>query len=220
MYYLVVVSPIRRLLAIGDVHAEDRRLAEVLGSSLPGTVDLVLSVGDVVDGPGDVERTCALLREHRVTTIRGNHERWLLTGEMRHLPFAHQTVTPETRAFLEALPTNLELETIAGRMLVSHGVGADDEAWLVPETHGYALRDAVAPVRDRIDVRYFLGGHTHVPMVRVLDDQVFINAGTLYRKDEPQVMVLDFEAGTATLHPVPEDAPPGPPDAVLDVPID
>jgi len=212
--------PIRRLLALGDIHAEDRRLAQVLTSTLPQEVDQVLSVGDIVDGPGDADRTCALLREHGVLTLRGNHERWLLAGEMRHLPFAHQAVAPETRAFLEGLPGNAELDTVAGRLLVSHGVGADDMVWLTPTTRGYELRDALAPVRDRLDVRYFLGGHTHEPMVRPIDDQVFINAGTLFRKNEPQVMVLDFEAGTAALHPVTELGPPGPPAAVLPLPVD
>jgi len=34
-------------------------------------VDTIVCVGDVVDGPGDIERTVALLRDHDVTTVRG-----------------------------------------------------------------------------------------------------------------------------------------------------
>ena len=42
---------LRRMLLIGDVHAEDERLATALDHGA-GRVDRVLCVGDIVDGPG------------------------------------------------------------------------------------------------------------------------------------------------------------------------
>lgn len=204
-------DPIRRVLALGDVHAEDETLEAALCSRLAAGADLVVAVGDVVDGPGDADRTVDLLDRHGVAVVRGNHERWLLAGQMRHLPEATQAIRPETRRFLERLPTNLELETVAGRLLVSHGVGLDDEAELRPDTAGYGLVAALATVRSRHDVRYFLGGHTHEPMVRRLDEQVFVNAGTLHRKaDPPVVLWLDFEARRAELHAAQPHRAPGP----------
>lgn len=202
---------IRRVLALGDVHAEDEALEAALCSGLAAAADLVIAVGDVVDGPGNADRTVDLLERHGVAVVRGNHERWLLAGEMRHLADATQTVQPGTRRFLERLPTNLELDTVAGRLLVSHGVGLDDEAELRPDTGGYGLVTALATVRNRHDVRYFLGGHTHEPMVRDLGGQVFVNAGTMHRKaDPPVVLWLDFEARRAELHAAHRGRPPGP----------
>src|SRR3954471_21755332 len=69
-----------RFAAIGDVHVEDVRLAAVLTHVQEQNVDAILSVGDIVDGPGDVDRTVALLRKHGVYAVRGNHDRWLVEG--------------------------------------------------------------------------------------------------------------------------------------------
>jgi hypothetical protein len=54
---------LRRMLLIGDVHAEDEWLAAVLTHGA-GQVDAVLSVGDIVDdfgGAGEVTRCIELL---------------------------------------------------------------------------------------------------------------------------------------------------------------
>lgn len=50
-----------RLGLIGDVHAEDERLAAALEVFAAERVDRALCTGDVVDGHGDIDRTCALL---------------------------------------------------------------------------------------------------------------------------------------------------------------
>lgn len=49
-----------RLVLIGDVHTEATRLAHAARTG----PDAVLCMGDVVDGPEDVGRCIALLREH------------------------------------------------------------------------------------------------------------------------------------------------------------
>jgi predicted phosphodiesterase len=69
---------------IGDVHGEDVRLENAL-RFLEAQTENVFCTGDVVDGAGDVNRCCALLQEHGVVTVRGNHDRWLLEGSMRDL---------------------------------------------------------------------------------------------------------------------------------------
>src|ERR1700685_37778 len=75
---------------IGDVHAEDDLLAAALEHIKRKGVDAVLCTGDVADGLGSVGRCCELLRQRSVQTVRGNHERWLLTGVMRDLPDANR----------------------------------------------------------------------------------------------------------------------------------
>ena len=56
-------------------------------------VEAVLSVGDIVDGAGDHDRCCALLRAHAAIVVRGNHERAMLAN-----PFACQSrFTPRCR---------------------------------------------------------------------------------------------------------------------------
>ena len=83
-----------------------------------------------------------------------------------------------------------------GNALLCHGVGEDDEAWLLPDTRGYALQD-IPTLRELMldqEVQFMLCGHTHERMVRVFPGLTVINAGTIHRKDEQTFMVLDFGA--------------------------
>lgn len=183
---------LRRFGAIGDIHCEDRALEAALGSLQAAGVDRILAVGDVVDGYGDVDRCCQLLVEHQVLTVRGNHERWFLAGEMRELPDSTTEVSAESRRFLEALPASLEMETLVGRLLLCHGVGEDDMATLTPDSRGYALQAAIMDIRHREDLSLIVGGHTHQPMVRSLGPFTFVNPGTLHRDHEPGFMLVDL----------------------------
>jgi predicted phosphodiesterase len=77
-----------RLGLIGDVHQEDLNLAWGLSYLQDQRVDLVLCVGDIADGSGNLDTCCELLESHGVVTVRGNHDRWFLAQEMRELPEA------------------------------------------------------------------------------------------------------------------------------------
>jgi len=195
---------LRRIGAIGDIHCEDAALDRALSFFDRAGVDLVVSVGDVVDGYGDADRCCELLMERGVVTVRGNHERWLLLGEMRTLPDATADVTAEHRAFLASLPAVQELDTVAGKLMLCHGVGEDDMASLNPDTSGYGLM-AIPSLKElmvREDLAFMLGGHTHRRMVREFSGLTVINAGTLHRDFEPCVALLDLGALFVEFHDV------------------
>jgi predicted phosphodiesterase len=66
--------PLARLGLLGDLHAEDAALALALQVFADEGVEQVLSVGDIVDGPGSVERCCELLATAGAAAVRGNHE--------------------------------------------------------------------------------------------------------------------------------------------------
>jgi predicted phosphodiesterase len=199
----VTGDAVRRVGAIGDIHCEDAALERALAMFAERGVDRVLAVGDILDGRGDADRCCRLLRDAGALVVRGNHERWFLRGEMRSLPDATLSVSGETRAFLEALAPTTEIDTSAGRLLLCHGVGDDDMAALRPDTSGYALQsiyDVLRPLLVRPDLRFVVGGHTHQRMVRRFEGLTFINAGTLHRDWEPGVALIDFAARTVEHH--------------------
>jgi putative phosphoesterase len=187
------VPALRRLLLVGDVHAEDVRLAAALDHTA-GRVDRVLCVGDIVDGPGDVARCIALLDAHGAAVVRGNHDRWAAAGR----PLDPRGHAPEVVAWLGRLPETLELETVAGRLLLCHGVGRDDMVRLQPEDDGYALasNDALQSLLRTGRHQLVVGGHTHRRMVRRFGDLLFINPGTLSAGDQPCCAVLDLDDGT------------------------
>lgn len=196
---------VRKVGLIGDVHTERASLTAALAALSDQGVDRVLCTGDVADGPGDtsdVEACCTLLRQAGVVTVCGNHDRWLLDGEMRDLADATRSdeVSPDVVAFLRALPASVELETPAGLALLCHGLGADDMAQVSPFDHGRALEDN-APLQELLAAgryRYLLNGHSHKPMVRTLGGLTVINAGTLLRDHAPCCAAIDFERRTVT----------------------
>ena len=185
-----------RFGVIGDVHGESETLGRVLDALEMMNVEAVLCVGDLVDGPGDADATLAMLQTRQVQCVAGNHERWFLDGEQRTLENATATINEASRTFVEGLPTMRRYATPNGNALLCHGVGEDDEAWLLPDTRGYALQD-IPTLRELMldeEVQFMLCGHTHERMVRVFPGLTVINAGTIHRKDEQSFMVLDFGA--------------------------
>ncbi len=197
---------LRTFAAIGDIHAEDESLGAVLGFIKTLDADQVLAVGDIVDGKGDVNRCCALLEEHGVLAVRGNHERWFLQGQMRSLPDAQrlEDVSLSAREFLAGLPPTRSFRTARGELLLCHGVGEDDMQTLKSDDFGYGLANN-GPLNELLDAgryRLMVGGHTHWRMVRTFDHLTVINAGTLFRETWPCFVVVDVPGGFAQFYDV------------------
>lgn len=198
------VTPLRRVGVLGDVHTEDRALDAALRFFATQSLDAVLCVGDIVDGPGDAERTCALLLEHGVVCVRGNHERWFLAKGERFIAdwTPLDALSDRANGFLEGLPETWSFVTEAGAALLCHGIGRDDMACLDADTMGYALEchTALWKLHAAGDVKWIIGGHTHRRMVRRFDHLTVLNAGTLSRAHQPCVMIVDFAARFAEFH--------------------
>ena len=204
-----------RLGLIGDVHAEHERLQLVLTVFAREHIDHVLCVGDLVDGEGDVDATCALIARHRVATVRGNHDRWIRDDDMRMLPHAHRMtkLAPESIAVLKTLPPSLELDVGYGTLLLCHGVGTDDMQRLGPNDRGYAISTNDALMKVLVDTRIVIMvcGHTHEPMARRFErgvnqpPLVVVNAGTLARADTPGFAILDTVERRVDFHTISHD---------------
>lgn len=198
-----------RMGIIGDIHCEHVSLQAVLRFLQRAGVERIVSVGDICDGLGDLDRTVAMLRDSGVEAVAGNHERWLLTGQMRTLPDATElgTLAPETQAWLASLPRTRELTTPAGLILVCHGLGDDDMAQVTPDDAGYALEvnDALWKLVHARRWRYVLHGHSHQRMVRTFQELTFINAGTLHRDHNPCFAVVDLARGEVSFYDIHDD---------------
>lgn len=191
---------IRTFGAIGDIHAEDDHLEVALVHLESLKCDAILAVGDIVDGSGDLARCVSLLREHRATAVRGNHERWFLDGKVRGLPHAHHRadVDSESIEWLERLPPTWTGETIAGTLLLCHAVGDDDMIRLLPDDDASALA-ANDPLQRVLGsgVEIMVCGHTHKPMVRTVFGLLVVNAGTL--EGRPGFVHVDLAARVAKM---------------------
>lgn len=186
---------LKRIAAIGDIHAEDELLEKAIAFCRE-QVDRIVSVGDIVDGSGDVNRCCALLRENKISAVRGNHERWLLNNEMRLFADVHypEDIEKENLQWLRQLPATLLLQSLRGSVLLCHGLGENDMKTLLPDEEGYALssNEDLNKLLRESQYRYVIKGHSHRRMVRRLEDVTFINAGTLLQKHGPGFCIIDF----------------------------
>ena len=192
-----------RIGLIGDLHAEHERLLVALDVMRTETVARVLCTGDVVDGHGDPDETVKLLREHRVTVVRGNHDRWIREDTMRTLERAHRMtdLAPRSIDFLKSLPATESIDLPDGKkLLLCHGVGDNDMQKLNPDDSGYAISSNEALLKVLFDPVFamMVGGHTHVPFVRRFErgsgqkPLVFVNPGTLARENEPGFAIANF----------------------------
>ena len=190
---------LRRAGLIGDIHCELGSLQRVIAHFRACEVDTVLAVGDIADGPGDLTATCALLQENGVLAVAGNHDRWLLAGEMRDLPDATpvEAVTPQARAYLSALPKTRLLDSSRGSVLLCHGLGDDDMASVRPDDEGLTLHKnhALCRLIKSNAQRFVINGHSHRPMLRTIEGLTILNAGTLHPKHRPVCSVADFDDG-------------------------
>lgn len=197
-----------RIGLIGDVHAEDENLDASLRFLREAGAQRILCVGDITDGHGagrgDINQCCRSLKEFEVIVVRGNHDRWLLQGQMRDWKDAVQLeeLNEASRRFLESLPVTQNVEAVGGELLLCHGLGDNDMQGLTPDDEGYALeckdelRDLIAQRR----FRFVVCGHTHRHMVRHFGQLTVINPGTLYRLHEPCFALADFKDNFVAFH--------------------
>lgn len=189
----------KTLAAIGDVHAEDATLGEILRYLRKRGIDLTVCVGDVVDGEGSVDKCCALLESERVVTVRGNHDRWCLEGQMRRLEGATKwlDLSANSRRFLADLPTSYRFPTPRGPALLCHGWGDDDMA-----RRSAANMQSLSILANSDDhpPSIVIHGHTHAPSLSRMGGSVVVNCGTLREgPSTPSFAIFDFENATVTL---------------------
>ncbi len=180
-----------RLGLIGDVHGAHAPLGACL-AQLAGHADLLLCTGDIVEDALDADAIacCRLLADHDVLTVRGNHDRWWL----RHAPIG-PAADGDAVSYLRQLPPTRRLDTVAGPLLLGHGIGSDDMIRLTPDDHGYAIEANLALQELLADhaLRWLVGGHTHLRMARRLGTLTVINPGALCHTSEPGWALLDLE---------------------------
>ncbi|HOX47225.1 MAG TPA: metallophosphoesterase family protein [Myxococcota bacterium] len=166
------------LAILSDIHAHAAALERALRVLARRDISRVVCAGDLVGYGGEPGRVLALMREHRIPCVRGNHDRWTL----------HDLLDgPEddaTRAYLASLPPELELELAGQRVVVTHGAPGSDMRWVNPaELSGQEIAGFLAQARTRV----LVVGHTHRPaLIEVVGRGHIVNPGaTLGRLQDP-----------------------------------
>ena len=198
-----------KLGIIGDVHAEHDRLAMALEHLHQLDVDEILCTGDIVDGRGCPDVSVELLKQASVTTVRGNHDRWLLQEKARHVPQAHfaEDLSGDTLEYLDNLSTQETIATIDGNLLLCHGVADDDlrKVWPGTERMPAEKSKGLDEIIRGGEFRYVINGHMHFRTIIHFEALTLINAGTLKGEHWPGFSILDLEEAEITAYEFRED---------------
>lgn len=193
-----------RIAVLSDVHGNTPALAAVLAAIDAEGVDLVLNLGDIVSGAVDPRGTLDLLTARSdIVTVRGNHERQLLTQTADEMggvdQIASRVLTDADRAWLGSLP--LTAQPVPG-VLAFHATPDDDATYLTETVveptaeHPAGVREATDDeLVERLGTAYgahglYLCGHTHLARSRRLPDgSLLVNPGSVgwpaYEDDTP-----------------------------------
>lgn len=191
-----------RYALISDIHANLPALNAVLADiDARGDVDAIVHAGDLVGYSTFPNEVVARLRERGIAGIAGNYDSTVATGyahcgcrsesprqeELAHISYAYtlEACTPETKAFLGALPFSLDLRPLGGhaagpRLVLVHGTPTLNTVYWTEDRDDDFCRKMAAVVGLKAgDAIAF--GHTHKPWHRVVDGMHFINTGSVGR---------------------------------------
>jgi predicted phosphodiesterase len=181
---------------IADIHGNDLALEAVLADITAQGISDVINLGDHLSGPLNAARTADLLMARDFPSIRGNHDRWLVSLAPAELGrsdrAAHDELQPRHLDWLRSLPATL---VHRDEIFLCHGTpDSDVRYWLEDVTP-----EGVVRLSDRrrieagaagTDFPVILCGHTHVSRaIRLADGRLVVNPGSVgcqgYRNDTP-----------------------------------
>ena len=174
-----------RIAIIADIHGNLGALDAVLADIEERAVEMTVNLGDVVSGPLQPCETADRLMNQGIPTIRGNHERQLLTrtpemmGESDR--YAYSQLRPDQRAWLEGFP---ETHIVAGDVFLCHGTPQSDVDYFLDTVDETGCRRAtLAEVEQRAAgcaASLIVCGHTHLSRtMRLADGRMVINPGSV-----------------------------------------
>jgi putative phosphoesterase len=167
-----------KVAVLADVHANLPALVAVL-EDLPN-VDCIACLGDVVGYYADPNEVCALMRQHKIITIRGNHDAYVLGERLPHsdrveayrTAWTREVLEPRNFGWLRSLPTSMECRW--GKIVahLHHATPWNEEAYLYPDS------DQLNEIK--LGPNEFLAlGHTHRPMLRQCGEGFVLNPGSV-----------------------------------------
>lgn len=189
-----------RIAAISDIHGNLAALDAVLADIAARHVDVVVNLGDILSGPLDPAGTADRLMPLRLPTIRGNHERQVLTGTPERLGlsdrYAREHLTEPQLTWIGSLPATLWLTP---EVLLCHGTPNSDLIYFLESVDVDGARPAtdeeVATRAGDCAAALIMCGHTHIPRIRRLHDgKVVVNPGSVglpaYSDDHPHPHIM------------------------------
>jgi putative phosphoesterase len=163
---------------ISDVHGDPIGLELAWAHLTVMGVKTILCAGDLVGYGPFPDRAVAFLEEHRIPSVRGNHDRWALERGL-DMPDEFRGGTPnaETLATLKRLEPSLVRDLDGEIVVVVHGSPRGDMEFIAPKSHPAEI---LRGYLETLDADVLVHGHTHRPMwYRSPEGRMVVNPGSI-----------------------------------------
>jgi predicted phosphodiesterase len=193
-----------KIAALSDIHGNLFALEAVLEDVRRRGVDITVNLGDILSGALLPAETADRLMALELPTIRGNHERQVLSLDPGHMGpsdrHAFDALGESHRAWMARLP--MVLRPVDGVFMCHATPYNDFDCYLEDLVDGELRPAPVSRVEERsrsCDASLILCGHSHIPRVmRLRTGQVVVNPGSVgiqaYQGHDPAPHVV--EAGS------------------------
>ena len=157
-----------KIAALSDIHGNLAALDAVLDDVRRRGADVIVNLGDILSGALHPPETADRLIALDLPTIKGNHERQLLTGDRESMRlsdrWAHDTLRADHLEWIAALPERMTLDD---DVLMVHGTPDSDLVYFLetvtPDGCRAATPDEIAQRAGDEPASLILCGHTHLP---------------------------------------------------------
>ncbi|MGQ9582901.1 MAG: metallophosphoesterase family protein [Thermoplasmatota archaeon] len=186
------------LAVLSDIHSNLPALRAVLAELERFKPELILHAGDLVGYYTFPNEVLELARERGFVSIRGNHDRAVLSGDVSWFSedaaeaalWNRSRLAPASSSFLRALPDRLRLTIGGRRLLMVHGSPRDDDEYVLP----------TPPERwpfSRLDAELLIMGHTHIPWTARCGGLTVLNPGAVGqpRDGDPRASFAVVDSG-------------------------
>ncbi|MER5946846.1 metallophosphoesterase family protein [Streptomyces sp. NPDC001904] len=179
---------VARVAVLSDIHGVLPALDAVLSEPDVMAAELIVATGDHLAGPQPVE-VLDRLRElgEKALLVRGNADRELVAmarGEFASDQaweidlWAAEQLRPEDVSFLADLPHPVTVDVDGfGRTVFCHGSPRRDDEIVLVDTPLDRWAEVFSDLPD--DVRTVVCGHTHMPFLRLVDERLVVNSGSI-----------------------------------------
>ena len=177
-----------RLAIISDIHGNAVALDSVLDDIRLEDVEEILCLGDVVAFGPEPQRSLELVRKAKCDVIMGNTDEWVIKppsikaskGKARmraqQLRWCHEELSSDDIDYLRSYKLTEKMDLGFDRELLGfHGSPKSSNDIILATTPVSDLKEMVGGFESQI----YIGGHTHMSMLRRLRNSVFVNPGSV-----------------------------------------
>jgi putative phosphoesterase len=176
-----------RIAFISDIHGNFTAFQAVLADINSQSIDQIVCLGDAVTlGPQPLEVLNAL-RELKCLYIKGNHDVAVLNPESapqyeiteRLIPDLHwckDQLSPDDLKFIDSFKPMHEISLLNGDTILAFHGSPLSTTDIIQATTPDKLLD-VYFAGQKADI--FIGGHSHIQMVRRYNDKLILNSGSI-----------------------------------------